>query len=131
VACAQGHIEVAVALLAAGAAPSRGALLDACRARQAAVVDALVEAGASLPSVQPRLGRCEEVVGLLCSAAHANDLPGLAMLLKAGADAGGSDYDRRTALHIAAADGHLRGVQLLVELGGASPAVQDRWVLAV
>jgi ankyrin repeat protein len=126
VACAQGHGQVVAALLAAGAAPSREALLDACRAKHAPVVEALVQAGAGLPSGPLRLGTCEEVVELLCVAAHANDLPGLSMLLSAGADANGCDYDRRTPLHIAAADGHLRGVQVLVELGGADPAAQDR-----
>ncbi len=38
-----------------------------------------------------------------------------------------TDYDKRTALHIAAADGSLAAVKLLVEEGGANHAVQDRW----
>ncbi len=126
-ACAQGHESIVTALLAAGAAPSRPALLDACRAKHAAIVAALVQASESLPSGPLRLGTCEEVVELLCVAAHANDLAALAMLLSAGADANGCDYDKRTPLHIAAADGHLKGVRLLVEVGGADASAQDRW----
>ena len=35
--------------------------------------------------------------------------------------------DKRTALHISAAEGNLQAVRLLVEEGGASPEVADRW----
>lgn len=37
------------------------------------------------------------------------------------------DYDRRRALHIAAADGKLDLVKMLVEKGQADPGVRDRW----
>jgi hypothetical protein len=37
------------------------------------------------------------------------------------------DYDRRTALHVAASEGHLRCVQYLVELVGAKVNRSDRW----
>ena len=37
-----------------------------------------------------------------------------------------SDYDRRTALHVAASEGHLALVQTLLELG-ANPNRSDRW----
>jgi hypothetical protein len=73
------------------------------------------------------LGNCEEVADMLCLASHYNDLPWLNMLLKAGADANGCDYDQRTPLHIAAADGHLKAVRVLVEKGSARVDVRDRW----
>jgi ankyrin repeat protein len=39
-------------------------------------------------------------------------------------DAG--DYDTRTALHVAAANGNLLAVKLLVEQGGAQVCLRDR-----
>ena len=47
-------------------------------------------------------------------------------MLAAGADANACDYDARTALHIAAADGNLSAVKVLVEQGGAELGVKDR-----
>lgn len=37
------------------------------------------------------------------------------------------DYDGRTALHIAAAEGHFEIVKFLLELGKVKPEPQDRW----
>lgn len=48
-------------------------------------------------------------------------------LLLAGAEADACDYDQRTALHIAAAEGNLPAVKVLVEGGGANVCVKDRW----
>jgi hypothetical protein len=48
-------------------------------------------------------------------------------LLRAGADANAYDYDKRTALHVAAADGNLSGAKELVEKGSARADVMDRW----
>lgn len=126
---------MAAVLLAAGAAPSRACLLDACRAASSATVDALVAAlgppGPSESGAQQDklLGGCQEAAALLRSAAHANDVPRLQMLLKAGADASssGGGYDGRTALHVAAAEGHVEAVVLLVEAGGADVGALDRW----
>jgi ankyrin repeat protein len=42
-----------------------------------------------------------------------------------GADVTGADYDKRTPLHIAAADGHLKVVKFLVRKG-ASVNAEDR-----
>ena len=43
-----------------------------------------------------------------------------------GMDMGASDYDGRTALHLAAAEGHLNVVKLLLEQCGAPYTPQDR-----
>ena len=48
----------------------------------------------------------------LCSCVFAGNVPMLRQLLKAGADPNSSDYDKRTALHISAADGNLAAVSL-------------------
>ena len=43
-----------------------------------------------------------------------------------GADVNGGDYDRRTALHLGAAEGHLDVVDFLIA-HGADVNAQDRW----
>jgi ankyrin repeat protein len=48
-------------------------------------------------------------------------------LVRAGANVNAFDYDRRTALHVAAADGSLAAVKILVEKGGARLDLTDRW----
>lgn len=47
----------------------------------------------------------------LCTAVFEGDLPLLRRLLSAGASADVCDYDKRTALHIAAAEGNLAAVR--------------------
>lgn len=46
----------------------------------------------------------------LCTCVFEGDLTLLRRLLRAGADPDAADYDKRTALHIAAADGNLAAV---------------------
>jgi hypothetical protein len=47
----------------------------------------------------------------LCTAVYDGDSLKLRRLLHAGANANAADYDKRTALHIAAADGNLPAVR--------------------
>jgi ankyrin repeat protein len=67
-----------------------------------------------------------EVASLLCSCVYLCDLPLLRRLVRAGADVNAGDYDRRTALHISAAEGNAVMVRVLVEEGGANIWVTDR-----
>ncbi|CAI5514490.1 unnamed protein product, partial [Closterium sp. Naga37s-1] len=62
----------------------------------------------------------------LCRLASSSNSHQLARLLEFGADPNSADYDGRTALHVAAAEGHLNVVKVLLQ-GGASPSVRDRW----
>lgn len=43
-----------------------------------------------------------------------------------GADVNAVDYDGRSALHVAAAEGHTEVIRFLLDNTGASPALKDR-----
>ena len=51
-----------------------------------------------------------DLAGRLCSAVFKGDVVLLQRLLKAGAPPKTADYDGRTALHVAAAEGHMGAV---------------------
>ena len=63
----------------------------------------------------------------LCDAAAAGDLQTLRDIHAAGGDINLGDYDKRTAIHLAASDGLLDVVTLLVEELGAVHSPVDRW----
>jgi glutaminase len=62
----------------------------------------------------------------LCFACSAGDAEKVSDLLRMGVDINMVDYDHRTALHIAASDGHLGICKLLMDYG-ADPMMKDRW----
>jgi ankyrin repeat protein len=51
---------------------------------------------------------------LLCKATYEGKLDRLSNLLRAGCQADAHDYDGQTALHVAAADGNLPAVRVLL-----------------
>lgn len=65
-------------------------------------------------------------VAQLCFCAARGDGEGVRHLVESGVGVNSSDYDRRTALHIAAAEGHTEVVQLLLDLK-ADVDLKDRW----
>jgi len=62
----------------------------------------------------------------LCHKAHTGDLAALRKALEAGQDLSIADYDGRTALHLAAASGHLDVVRFLVKEAHC-PMLRDRF----
>ena len=62
----------------------------------------------------------------MCRAAADGDELLLGKLLSAGAHPDAADYDRRTALHLSAAEGELPIVRLLVD-NNATLEFRDRW----
>jgi len=98
-------------LLAVNARPNTidrsgsSALLEACRGGQDEILDALLTRSA-------KLGLDKTHTFLELAAAVTNgDLPLLERLLRCGADAGATDGEKNTALHIAAGDGNLAAVR--------------------
>jgi len=65
--------------------------------------------------------------GALCLAAAGDDIDQLRRILKAGGDVDAGDYDRRTAMHLASAEGKLEVVRFLVDEAGANHSPTDRW----
>lgn len=63
---------------------------------------------------------------LLCAAARNGDLNSIRYMQKVGANLGGADYDGRTALHLAASEGHAEVVRYLLE-NGSSIYARDRF----
>uniref|UniRef100_A0ABM5FNK2 glutaminase n=1 Tax=Pogona vitticeps TaxID=103695 RepID=A0ABM5FNK2_9SAUR len=70
--------------------------------------------------------RNKTVVNLLF-AAHSGDVSALRRFALSAMDMEQKDYDSRTALHVAAAEGHLEVVKFLVEACRVNPFVKDRW----
>ena len=94
-------------------------LRDAVREGHKVISKALLEAGGRL-----ELGEVE-TAGELCELAKQGSLDRLDLLIRSGASPNATDYDNRTALHLASSVGNLPIVQLLVE-HGVEVNAQDR-----
>lgn len=94
-------------------------LTDAVRHRRADVVAWLKANGGHMQHTDAMQGELHDL------AANGKDAE-LAQLLDSGIDPNIPDYDRRTAIHLAAAEGHASTVQLLVT-HKADVMVRDRW----
>ena len=63
----------------------------------------------------------------LCLSAKQGDLEHLKILFNSEVDLGQSDYDGRTALHLAVCEGHSEIVQFLLNVGKVKKHPKDRW----
>ncbi|XP_029378058.1 glutaminase liver isoform, mitochondrial isoform X2 [Echeneis naucrates] len=67
-----------------------------------------------------------EIINVLL-AAFKGDVQSLRRYFLSGVDVNVVDYDGRTALHVAAAEGHTEVIRFLLENTRANPALKDRW----
>jgi ankyrin repeat protein len=63
---------------------------------------------------------------VLCQAVSDGDILFLRRLLRANIQVNASDYDKRTAAHIAAAEGNVAALKVLMD-HGADLRLEDRW----
>lgn len=63
---------------------------------------------------------------VLCQAVYDGDILLLKRLLRARIQVDAGDYDKRTAAHIAAAEGNVAAIRVLAE-HGADLTLKDRW----
>ena len=91
------------------------ALLEATKYGHEQVEDLLLKAGAK-----------RQAASILCQAVFDGNIMLLKRLVKAGINVNAADYDKRTASHIAAAEGNTAAIRVLVE-GGADLTLPDRW----
>lgn len=96
------------------------ALYEAVKCGHDSVIDVLLEHDASL---------CMDdniAASTLCQVVSTGDISKMRRLLKAKIQVNASDYDMRCASHIAAAEGNVVALKLLVD-HGADLGVRDRW----
>jgi serine/threonine protein kinase len=125
-AASEGHVDICRFLVAKGARINRtdrwggSPLDDAHRHRHSEVIQFLREEGA-------RFGSNTSAATKFIEAASAGDKEEVEALLEFGnIDINQGDYDKRTALHLAAGEGRLEMVELLCK-AGADVNVKDRW----
>jgi serine/threonine protein kinase len=124
VAASEGHLAIVTFLVEKGARINRSdrwggsPLDDAHRHQQNHVVRYLRDKGAMTGSVN-------QMVNFITAAA-AGDIEEVRTLLDVITNVNEGDYDKRTALHLAAGEGHVGVVQLLC-MAKANPNAEDRW----
>lgn len=67
-----------------------------------------------------------EIAYMLCEAVYENDIVYIRRLIRANINVNASDYDKRTALHVAACQGSTSIFKILVK-HGADVTACDRW----
>lgn len=126
VASMKGNADVVKKLLDYNADPNlkdmhgSSALYEAVKNGNEHIVDLLMEHGAELCMDD------KQAASILCQAVFDGDILFLRRLLRAGIQVDASDYDKRTATHIAAAEGNIAAIKVLVEYD-ADLSLTDRW----
>jgi ankyrin repeat protein len=122
----KGNTDVVMMLLEYHANPNlvdmagASALYEAARNGQEAAMNELLQKGAELCMSESR------AASTLCQAVFDGDMLTLRRLLRANIQVNAADYDKRTATHIAAAEGNVVALKILVEYG-ANARARDRW----
>ena len=88
--------------------------------------DNLVHLRSKIDPRKHRYDVCQQTVVSLLYSATTGDVTALRRFESQGLDMCGRDYDGRTALHLAAAEGHAACVSFLVQTCHVSPLVTDR-----
>lgn len=126
VASMKGNVEVVKLLLQYGGDPNRKdmhgstALLEATKNGHDEVMKLLFKYDASLCMSD------KQAASLLCQAVYDGDILFIKRLMAAGINVNAADYDKRTAAHIAAAEGNTAAMRVLLE-HGADFHLEDRW----
>jgi ankyrin repeat protein len=126
VASMKGDADAAKLLLQYKACPNKidmhgsSPLLEACKSGNEDVMELLSKHGAKLCMSE------SQAASVLCQSVFDGDILYLKRLLKAGIDINAADYDKRTASHIAAAEGNVAAIRILAEYG-ANFSLPDRW----
>eukprot|EP00002_Diphylleia_rotans_P027521 TRINITY_DN551_c0_g2_i2.p1 TRINITY_DN551_c0_g2~~TRINITY_DN551_c0_g2_i2.p1 ORF type:complete len:705 (-),score=121.62 TRINITY_DN551_c0_g2_i2:117-2231(-) len=124
-AASEGHVDAINHLISLGAAVNNAdrygntPLDDAIRSRHDAAVDVLLKNGAVS-------GNNQSMEQALINAAGTGDVEEATRLIRAGVSVNCADYDGRTPLHLAASEGHLPMIDLLL-LNGADINKTDRF----
>lgn len=126
VAASEGHVHICRFLTNKGARINRSdrwggsPLDDAHRHRHLNVVEFLRSEGATT-------GSSDQTTNLVTAAAEGDENELVSLLSVISQDKiNEGDYDRRTALHLAAGEGYAGIVRILLE-AGANPNAEDRW----
>jgi CRP-like cAMP-binding protein len=126
VASMNGNVEAVTLLLEHHANPNMtdvhgtSALYEAVKGNHQECMKILLKFGGSLCLAE------DAAATKLCQCVFDGDIMMLSRLCKAGINVDAGDYDRRRALHIAASEGNMAAVRVLVEFG-ADLSVKDRW----
>lgn len=122
----KGNVEVVAKLLEHHANPNLidvhgvSALYNSTKNDRDDVADMLLKHGGEL-SMSDKLA-----ASTLCQAVFEGNCKLLKRLLRAKIHVNASDYDKRTAAHVAASEGNVAAFKLLVEYG-ADLSLEDRW----
>jgi len=96
------------------------ALLEAVKNANDVTMYVLLDRGAKLCMPESL------AASVLCQAVFDGDIVLLKRLLQAGIQVDAADYDKRTAAHIAAAEGNVAAIRVLTSYG-ADLTLKDRW----
>ena len=130
-AAAEGHDAVVAYLIASGAAVNAKdrwgtmPLSDAVRGGHAAVQETIRRAG-GVTGHDDHSDHASKFGEKMCHAAARGDLAEIKALVARGGSVNAADYDGRSALHLASAEGHDAVVEYLVD-EKADVLARDRW----